>query len=41
MLRSLQALKELGLSKLHDPADSIVDMAVTLIQNGVAKPQLA
>jgi nucleoside-diphosphate-sugar epimerase len=32
--------KELGI-KLIDPAESIIDMAVTLIQRGIAKPQLA
>lgn len=37
----LQALKVLGLGKLQDPASSIVDMATTLIQKGIAKPQAA
>lgn len=36
-----KALKTLGLGKLHEPTESIVDMAVTLIQQGIAKPQTA
>lgn len=36
---SMQALKVLGLGKLHDPKETIVDMATTLIQKGIAKPQ--
>jgi nucleoside-diphosphate-sugar epimerase len=34
-----KALQELGLGKLYDPATSVVDMAVTLIQKGVATPR--
>lgn len=34
----MQALKELGLGKLYDPAESIIDMAATLFKKGVAVP---
>lgn len=37
----LQALKTLGLGQLIDPRESIVDMAVTLIERGIAKPKAA
>jgi len=33
----LQVQKELGI-KLHDPAETYIDMATTLIQQGIAKP---
>lgn len=35
----LQALKVLGLGKLYNSSETIVDMANTLIQKGIAKPQ--
>lgn len=33
----VQVQKELGI-KLHDPAETYIDMATTLIQTGIAKP---
>ena len=33
----VQVQKELGI-KLHDPAETYIDMAITLIQTGIAKP---
>ena len=34
---AVQVQKELGI-KLHDPAETYIDMATTLIQTGIAKP---
>ena len=36
-----KALEVLGLGTLYDPATSVIDMAVTLFQKGVATPQKA